>query len=534
MSDDAVPPVTVPLGAGGRPPTSGPPAPPGGAPSGAPVATAVRPGPAVALPREPGRWDVAITGFWRAGTVPLGRWRLGAVAAVGLLGGAAVVGHQIGLGVSIVGLGVLATAAPAMLHRRAVGDLLTLALSGALLVMVSVRAAEWVVVLCLLAAVGAATAALTAARRPSAVLLAPLVAGLGTLRALPSVRRSLGALAGSRRESVLVAVRSLVVTALLVGVFGALFASADAVFRAFLPRVDIGLLPGQAIVGILVAMLAAGAAHLSLVPAPWPAAPDEATRRRVRPEEWYLPVVALDVVVVAFVLVQIGALIGGHAFVQRTAGMTYAGYAREGFGQLVAVTVLTLAVVALAARWAPRVSATHRRWSSLALGVLCLGTLGVVASAVRRMALYVDAFGLTRLRITVLVAEIALGVVFLLVIAAGVRWRGAWLPRAAVQVAAVAVLALALMNPDALIVHRNGNLSLAGDGSAHGLVNGVDVSYLRGLSADAVPAVVGLPEPVRTAVLGQRTAPTADGWAGWNLARSRAADVLDELGSSTP
>ena len=90
------------------------------------------------------------------------------------------------------------------------------------------------------------------------------------------------------------------------------------------------------------------------------------------------------------------------------------------------------------------------------------------------------------------------------------------------------------MNPDALIVHRNGNLSLAGDGSAHGLVNGVDVSYLRGLSADAVPAVVGLPEPVRTAVLGQRTAPTADGWAGWNLARSRAADVLDELGSSTP
>jgi len=494
----------------------------------------MRHGAPASLPRAPGRWDFAISAFWRGSTVPLDRWRLGAVAAVGLLGGVAVVGHQIGLGMTVVGLGVLATAVPAMLQRRAVGDLLTLVLAGALLLMVSVRAAEWVVALCLLAAVGAATAALTAARRPSTVLLAPLVAALGTLRALPSVRRSLGALAGSRRESVLVAVRTLVVTALLVGVFVALFASADAVFAAFLPRVDIGLLPGQVVVGLIVAVLAAGAAHLSVAPAPWPAAPDGTARRQVRPGEWFLPIIALDTVVVAFVLVQIGALIGGHAFVQRTAGLTYADYAREGFGQLVAVTVLTLGVVALAARWAPRVTGAHRRGSSLALGVLCLSTLGVVGSAVQRMALYVDAFGLTRLRITVLVAEIALGVVFLLVIAAGVRWRGAWLPRAVVQVVAVAVLALAVMNPDALIVQRNGHLSVSGDGLSDGIANRVDVGYLRGLSADAVPAADGLAEPVRTAVLDGRTAPTSDGLAGWNLGRARAVEVLDELGADSP
>ena len=138
-------------------------------------------GPATSLPRSParapGRREGAISGFWRDRAVPLGRTQLAAVAVVGLLGGAALVGNRAGLGVTLVGLGVLATAVPALVRRRAVADLTTLALAAALLVMVSVRAAEWVVVLCLLAAAGAAAAALTGARRPSAVLLAPLLPG---------------------------------------------------------------------------------------------------------------------------------------------------------------------------------------------------------------------------------------------------------------------------------------------------------------------------------------------------------------------
>ena len=144
-----------------------------------------------------------------------------------------------------------------------------------------------------------------------------------------------------------------------------------------------------------------------------------------------------------------------------TAGLTYAQYAREGFAQLVVVTALTLVVVAVAARRAPRETARDRLMSRVALGVLCLGTLGVVASALRRMDLYVDAFGLTRLRVFVTVVEIALAAVFVLVLVAGIRWRGPWLPRAAVQVLAVAMLGLALVNPDAQIVRHNTTAELA-------------------------------------------------------------------------
>ncbi len=88
------------------------------------------PGPTVPLHRPPGRWEVAIAEFWRGRMVPLDRSRLVAVGVLGLLGGAALVGNRIGLGVSLVGLGVLGTAVPALLRRRAVGDLLTLALAG--------------------------------------------------------------------------------------------------------------------------------------------------------------------------------------------------------------------------------------------------------------------------------------------------------------------------------------------------------------------------------------------------------------------
>lgn len=489
-----------------------------------PGATPASRGPAVALPRPPGRWEVALHGFWQARAVPIDRARLGVAAAVGLLGGVALVGHRIGLGVSIVGLGILGTAVPGLVRRRALRDLLTLALAASLLVMVTVRAAEWVVALSLLGAAGAAAVALTSARRAAAVLLAPVLAVLGTLRAMVAVRGALGSLAGRRRESVLVALRSLAVTLVLVGVFGALFASADAVFAALMPRVDLGRVPGQVLVGLLVAGLAVGAAHLSLAPVPWPDASTVA-RRAVRPAEWLVPVLALDVVVSAFVLVQVGALLGGHRFVQRTAGLSYAAYAREGFGQLVVVTLLTLLVVAVAARRAPRATPGQDRAARAALAVLCVGTLAVVASAVRRMSLYVDAFGLTRLRITVLVAEVALGVVLLLVLAAGVSWRSAWLPAAVVQVSAVAVLGLALANPDALIVQHNTGI----DGFVHGPA-AVDLDYLRGLSADAVVAAASVDEPVRSAVLRGAGVPESDGWAGWNLGRALAAQVLAEEG----
>jgi hypothetical protein len=85
----------------------------------------------------------------------------------------------------------------------------------------------------------------------------------------------------------------------------------------------------------------------------------------------------------------------------------------------------------------------------------------------------------------------------------------------------VATLALNLVNPDALIARTNLDRPK------------VDVGYLAGLSDDAVPALVaGLDrlEPAQrrylAAALAGRERTAAD-WRSWNLARSRAAAVLE-------
>ena len=52
--------------------------------------------------------------------------------------------------------------------------------------------------------------------------------------------------------------------------------------------------------------------------------------------EWLIPLAVLDALFLAFVLVQITVLFGGHDRVLQTSGLTYAEYARSGFWQLLA------------------------------------------------------------------------------------------------------------------------------------------------------------------------------------------------------
>ena len=510
MTDDGVPSPSSESSTALAGPPPAPPVPAVPAP-----ATALRPAATALPPRPPSPLTRALSAFW-AEREPITAPVLVGGLAVGVAGGALVVGHRPGLGAAVVALLVAALATPAMVRRHAVGDLVSLALAVALVGVLAVRDAGWVVALSLLTAAGVGAMAVTSARSAPAVLLGGLSWLLGALRATRWVGRGVGALAGSRRGRLLGMGRSVLVTVVLLTVFGLLFASADAVFASYLPRLEADLLPGRVVVGLLVLLVALTAAHLAAAPPGWSAL-GLPPGRPVGRAEWLLPVLALDALVVAFVLVQVGALVGGHRYVLATAGLSYATYAREGFAQLVAVTALTLVVIGVAARRAPRGTARDRWETGVALAVLCVGTLGVVASALRRMDLYVEAFGLTRLRVLVVVAEVAMAVVLVLVMAAGVRWRGAWLPRAVVQVVAVATLVLAAVNPDALIVRHNTTADLA---------VALDVGYLQGLSADAVPAMAETDEPWRSRLLTCARVDPDPGWAGWNLGRDRAADVL--------
>lgn len=244
--------------------------------------------------------------------------------------------------------------------------------------------------------------------------------------------------------------------------------------------------------------------------------------------EWALPLIVLVVLFAAFNAVQLAVLFGGYDTVLEKTDQSYAEYARQGFWQLLLVTLLTLLVIVFALRWAPRDGARDWTLVRAVLGTLCVLTLVVVASAVRRMDMYVEAYGLTRLRISVVAVELWLGLVIVLIMAAGV-WGARWLPRAVMASAAAGVLAFGLVSPDGLVAERNVERYEAtskkdGEGK-------FDVDYARGLSADAVPALDKLEEPLRSCALepiARELKKENKPWYATSWGEVRARDILED------
>ncbi|WP_436847434.1 DUF4153 domain-containing protein [Streptomyces aureus] len=392
-----------------------------------------------------------------------------------------------------------------------------------LLAVPALRDAGWPSFLAVAAAIGLGSLALNGGRTWPAVLLGPIGVVNSVVTGVAWGWRGLRERFGGARRGVGVGLRAIVVSALLLLVFGGLFAGADAAFADLLgdlvPDASVTGGPWRLVLLVTGLVMALAVAHTAAAPVRL----DRVVVRPGRPRnrvEWALPLIVLTVLFAAFNAVQLVVLFGGYDAVLKKTHQTYAEYARQGFWQLLIVTLLTLLVVVFALRWAPRDGAGDRTLVRGVLGTLCALALVVVASAVRRMDMYVEAYGLTRLRISVLAGELWLGLVIVLIMAAGV-WGARWLPRAVAASAAAGVLAFGLMSPDALIAEQNvQRYEHTGD---------FDLQYARDLSADAVPALDKLKEPMRSCVLnaiaddlGEDDAP----WYATSWGEARARDIL--------
>jgi len=396
----------------------------------------------------------------------------------------------------------------------------------ALLGVGTIRSAGWLVLLCLATALLTGALATAGGRSTRAMTLAAMMAFAAPFRAVPWLTRGLGRIqvkTQNRASGVRVAATVAVSVALLV-VFGALFASADPAFADLLsgglPDLRAGTVFRWAVVFLATALILGGAAYLRAA-APDQSGVDRPETRRVARLEWAIPLGLLVLLFSVFVAVQLAVLFGGSRHVLETDGLTYANYARGGFWQLLVATGLTLAVLSGAARWAPRANRTDRVLIRVILGALAALTLVIVASALHRMQLYSDTYGLTRLRMLVALCELWFGVAFGLILIAGIRLRASWLPRAVVAAAVLGLLGLAAVNPDGLIADHNITRSEPS--------RRIDLHYLSTLSADAVPALEGLSDAQRYCVLpsiARSLDGRADDWRGWSFGRERARVLL--------
>ncbi|MER7107512.1 DUF4173 domain-containing protein [Streptomyces sp. NPDC000229] len=399
----------------------------------------------------------------------------------------------------------------------------------ALLVVPALRDAGWPTFLAVVSAVGVASLALHGSRSWRGILFSPFglfdAIGPGLVWAWRGLRER----AGGAQGRVGPVLRTTGVALGLLVVFGALFAGADAAFADLLgslaPDVSVTDGPWRFLLFVIGLVGALAAARTAAAPLRWDRLKARPGRPRAR-VEWALPLILLNLLFAVFNAVQLTVLFGGYEKVLSQTGLTYAEYARQGFWQLLWATLLTLAVIALALRWAPRDGARDRTLVRSVLGTLCLLTLVVVASALRRMDLYVDAYGLTRLRVSVAAMELWLGLVLVLIMAAGlIGARRLHLPRAVAVSAAAGVLTFGLLSPDGLVAERNVQ--------RYEETGKIDIGYLDGLSADAVPALDRLPEPLRSCAL-VHIARNLDAdekpWYAVSRGETRAQAILEERG----
>jgi hypothetical protein len=334
--------------------------------------------------------------------------------------------------------------------------------------------------------------------------------------------------------TLLPALRGIALATPLLLVFGALFLAADQVLEAYvqaaLPQLDIVLshVALTFVLGWIVAGYLRGATAGTLPP-----------QASLRPPafigitEASVALGLVQLLFLAFVLVQFRYLFGGTALVEVTPGLSYAEYARAGFFELVMVVLLVLPMLIIADALVRRGTAKAERLFGGLVVVQMLLVFAVMASAATRMRMYQAAYGLTEARFYGSALLVLLAVVVLLVTAALVRSRSEWIAPGAAAALFAWVLALNVVNPDALIARVN--LDRWEDRAA-----GLDVSYVASLSADAIPVVLAglprLPEDSRCRV----AARVLDRWGGdapplraWSLslsqARHRVADHGTEL-----
>jgi hypothetical protein len=326
-------------------------------------------------------------------------------------------------------------------------------------------------------------------------------------------------LGGTARRAVAVA-RGLALAVPLLVLFGGLFVAADVIFQDLIRSVvpsPLTPLSHGAIV-LIWAWVSAGLLRDLVAPRDAPV-PAPRGRPRIGILEIGTVLALLDLLFLAFVVVQFRYLFGGRSLVESRTHLTYAAYARHGFFELVAVAALVLPLLLLA-DWAFRRERRrdHAVFAGLA-ATLVLLLLAVVASALERLWIYQQEYGLTELRVYATGLVLWLGVVLLWFCATVLRHRRRRFAVGALVTGFAAVAALNVLNPDALIARTNVARPR------------VDVGYLARLSDDATPtllrALPSLPAPERRRLAAALLARTQNGdWRAWNLDRSRAAAAL--------
>jgi hypothetical protein len=353
-----------------------------------------------------------------------------------------------------------------------------------------------------------------------------------------SAKRGIDALHLVRSERARSIVRGIVITAPVIIIFALLLSAADPVFAewrdaigdllsswAFVPRIFF-------FVGMLTLTLGAFSYASRDHAPPAPLAQSSEGGRWLGSTERLILIGSIAALFWIFLAVQVSYFFGNLPRVTGS-GVTFADYARRGFGELTVVASASVLLVLLSERFGKR----DGRNGSLRVATIALivGVLLLLASAFNRVLLYEAAYGYTTARLYAQCYMIVIAVALLALAWETTRTlQTARLFRVVGATATLVFIVLIYWNHEAWIANRNID-RLATTGK-------LDVVYLtRDLSANVVPTVVrrlpALPEPARSELQRALTSRYTGKpkfferkWYEWNLRVDQAEEALRGLG----
>jgi hypothetical protein len=200
----------------------------------------------------------------------------------------------------------------------------------------------------------------------------------------------------------------------------------------------------------------------------------------------YAPLLLLNALYLVFFAVMTTYLVSGFSQKLPAGYDTYAEYARRGFFELCFIAAINLFALGFAWLLSKRAAGGHPKPLRIIGGMLTALTLLLIATAASKMLMYVDSYGLSRLRLYTLWFMLVLACVFIVLLIWHLRPFNAGKPIAIACV--ILFLALVLSNTDGIIAKHNVESYLDGK------TERVDVVMLSELSDAAVPALKTLSE----------------------------------------
>lgn len=231
-----------------------------------------------------------------------------------------------------------------------------------------------------------------------------------------------------------------------------------------------------------------------------------------------------------FILFQLTYLFGGKANISLQ-GFTYAEYARRGFFELIAVAAISLLLLLGVEKYVVKKETAHFREFKI-LGTALVIQVGLImASALRRLSLYEQAYGFTVLRLYSHVFIIFLAVVFGFLLYKIHKNQEEKNFAYHVFLSLIFFLAVTnFLNPEAFVARRNlERFYQTGD---------LDVFYLSNLSSDALPQTIKIldiaDEKLRKDFACQlyervqeKNSSSFSSWQAFNLSRARADKIIN-------